>query len=234
MRKVLITLLVITFSYFAVAQDREKGSPDLPGDLIVNIGVNNLTNRADTMRTQAFGSKSFGIYYTNRIAISPRFSFYPAIGITSEKYQFDEDILLETDAEGVTTFRDLSEIGDIDKNRLAVNYIELPVEFRFHPWRTSDGSGFFIGVGGSVGVRVESHTKLVYSDGELDLTEKQRNSYNLSTVRYGLLGRVGFRGINAFCRVYFSDLFSAGNLPSPVDDSLNPNSFTVGISFNAF
>lgn len=231
MRRVIIALLVIAFSNVALAQDEKKGSPDLPGDLIVNLGINTLTNRPENMRVSAFGSKSFGIYYTNRIQLSPSFSFYPGIGITSEKYEFEEDVTLIRNADNETVVSDITDLGEIDKNRIAVNYLEVPLEFRYYPWKTNDGSGFFIGVGGSLGVRVESHMKLKYSDGDVNFKNKFSNDFNLSSVRYGLIGRVGTRGISGFYRIYFSELFDAGQSPDP---ELNPTSYTIGISINAF
>ena len=243
MRKVLIAILLIVFSDVAFAQNEKIGSPDLPGDLIVNFGINTLRDRPDTMRLRAFGSKSFSVYYARRIQISPRFSFYPAIGISSEKYEFEESITFQRNSEGGIEFDDIprrfdfNERDDLEKNRLVINYLEVPVEFRFHPWKSTDGSGFFVGVGGSLGVRVSSHMKIKV-DGvddvtgeDFNYTDKFKNNFDLSSVRYGLIGRVGFRGINAFYRVYFSELFDTGKSPDP---EANPTSYTIGISINAF
>ena len=243
MHKVLIAVLLIAFSNIVLAQDTKKGSPDLPGDLIVNFGINTLSNHPDTMRLRSFGSKSLGIYYSRRIEISPRFAFYPAIGIGSEKYEFEESITFKRNSDGGVEFDDIptafdfGERDDLEKNRLAINYLEVPLEFRFYPMKSTDGSGFFIGVGGSLGVRVASHMKIKV-DGidpatgeDFNYIDKFKNNFDLSSVRYGVLGRIGFRGINAFCRVYFSEMFDTGKSPDPEQ---NPTSYTIGLSINAF
>lgn len=232
MRKLLIAVLTVVSVQTAIAQQEKKGSPDLPGDLIVNVGINTLVDRPQELRLDPFSSKSVGIYYTNRVEISPAFSFYPAIGLGLEKFDFEEEITLTTDTLGVTSITDISGLGAINKNRLATTYLEAPMEFRFFPKKTSDGSGFFVAVGGSIGVRLSSHMKLKYVNrGDINVTEKIRSDFNLSSVRYGVIGRVGTRGVNAFYRMYFSKVFDDGQVPG---GGINPTSYTIGISFNAF
>jgi len=222
---------LIAFSNAALAQDNKTGSPDLPGDLIVNVGINTLLDRPKDLRLRAFKSKSFSIYYTNRIQLNESFSFYPAIGVAAEKYDFEDDITLMKDADDALQITDITDLGTIEKNRLAITYLEVPLEFRYYPWKSNDGSGLFVGFGGSLGVRLASHMKVKYTSGDNQITDKFKNDFNLGSVRYGLIGRVGTRGINAFYRIYFSNLFDNGKSP---DSELNPTSYTIGLSINAF
>ena len=232
MRKLLIAVLIVVSANSAFAQDEKKGSPDLPGDLIVNVGINALVDRPRELRLNAFGSKSVGVYYTNRIALSPTFSLYPALGLGLEKYDFQDDITLENNTAGVTGIVDISGRGVIDKNRLATTFLEAPVEFRYFPGKTSDGSGFFIAVGGSIGIRLASHMKLKYTTAnDVNVTDKFRSDYGLSSLRYGVIGRIGTRGISGFYRMYFSKVFDDGQVPG---GGINPTSYTLGISINAF
>ncbi|MEL7222470.1 MAG: hypothetical protein AAGJ93_14200, partial [Bacteroidota bacterium] len=131
MRKLLIAVLFVVSANTAFAQEEKKGSPDLPGDLIVNVGINALVDRPRELRLNAFGSKSVGVYYTNRIALSPSFSFYPAIGLGLEKYDFQDDITLIDSIGNVTLIDTIGFRGAIDKNRLATTYLEMPLEFRY-------------------------------------------------------------------------------------------------------
>lgn len=232
MRKLLIAVLFVVSANSAFAQKEKLGSPDLPGDLIINVGINALVDRPRELRLNAFGSKSVGIYYTNRVAISPTFSFYPALGLGLEKYDFQDDITLTNNATNETQITDISGLGVISKNRLATTFLEAPVEFRYFPKKTTDGSGFFIAIGGSIGIRLASHMKLKYTTEEdVNVTDKFRTDYNQSTVRYGLIGRIGTRGVSGFYRVYFSQVFDDGQVPNGL---ANPTSYTLGISFNAF
>jgi len=231
MRSILTGFLIVFSLNIAKAQSSGEGSPDIPGDLIVNIGFNFLQDEPDNMRLNFFGSKSLGLYYTNRVVINQKLSFYPAIGFGFEKYSLDRDVTLGRDTDNNVVFTDISGLGEIRKSTLAVNYLEVPLELRFYPTGTTDGSGLFVGIGASVGFKVESHGKVKFENAEGDVNiNKNRENFELSNLRYGLIGRIGTRGINAFYRVYFSELFSNGSGP---EDSA-PSTFTFGIGFNAF
>ncbi len=231
MRSIFIGFLIVLSQGTLFAQSTNEGSPDLPGDLMVNVGLNFLQDQSPEMDLSLFGSKSLGLYYSNRFEISPAISFYPAIGLGLEKYSFDNDVAIVRDADDVVVLNDISSLGDIKRTKLAVTYLEIPAEFRFFPKKTSDGSGFFIGIGGSLGLRIESHSKVRIEDAQGDLTQnKNREDFDLNTFRYGLIGRVGARGINAFYRIYLSDLFDKDKGPG----GAVPTSFTVGLGINAF
>ncbi len=228
MRKVFLLVLGILVAAQTIAQD--EGRPDLPGDLVVNFGFNSLSSAGD-LKTNLIGSNSWGIYYTKRIGAGDFLSIYPGVGFGLEKFGFEEDVTLGFDSEGNVMFDSISSLGSIKKTKLAVNYLEVPLEFRIYPFRSKDGSGFFIGLGGSLGVRFESHTKVKYEDtAEDNFLTKERNDFNLNPIRAGVIGRIGSKGINAFYRMYFTELFDPGLGPNDI----KATPFTVGIAINGF
>ncbi len=231
MRKVFLLVVGVVFGTQLFAQSERVGSPDIPGDLIVNFGVNSLSGAPKSMKLNPLGSFSWGLYYSNRIGMGNMFAFYPGVGLGLEKYGFRKDVSLGFDEEQNVILDTISSLGVISKTNLAVNYIEIPAEIRFYPWKSTDGTGFFVGVGASIGFRFESHTKVKYEDSSGDNFQiKQRNDYNLSPFRAGVIGRVGTRSINAFYRMYFTELFDPGAGP----EDISATAWTVGISFNGF
>ena len=216
-------LLTLTF-FFSQAQDGKFSRPDLSGDLMVDIGINKWSSMPDSLSGKNSASKSVGIYYTKRYNISNKLSFYTGIGFGLEKTGFDNDVSL------IDTAEYLFEIPftQIDKNKLAITYLDIPFDIRFHPNDTEDGEGFFIGVGGIIGVKLNAHTKWKYGNGSNTTVQKISGQFNLETFRYGYQVRLGFKGVHLFYKGYLNDTFksSVGNA--------NPTMSTFGINLTGF
>lgn len=229
MRKIFLLLVVASLGLSANAQN--EGRPDLPGDLVVNFGSNSFSSSAESLKITPLGSISWGIYYSKNISMGKSFSFYPGIGLGMEKYGWENEVTLGFDADQNVTLDTISDLGSIKKTRLAANYLEVPLELRYFPMGgTEDGKGFFIAIGGSLGIRYESHTKVKYEDAlEDNFLIKQRNDFDLNPFRVGAIARIGTKGINGFYRMYFTELFDSGRGPDG-----NATAFTLGISINAF
>jgi hypothetical protein len=222
-----IALVVLSVTIVYGQKDDSPVQPDIPGDLVFDFGFNFLQNN-DGLETQWFQSRSFGVYYMLTRKLNDYITVNPMIGISSEKYDWDANLnFTENDARQIVY--DTIQGVSVSKNRVAVNYVELPVEIRFFPWKTIEGEGLFIGVGAMIGGRFESHTKTQYTlENGQRRQEKLRTSFGLEDVRYGVRGRIGLKGVNAFYKLYLSDLFRN----SPAEQS--PTAWTVGINFSGF
>ncbi len=230
--KYVIGLLFLFGCRMAIAQDG-FAQPDVPGQLMIDIGLNYLDEEPSAINQKAFRSKSIGLYYTKRKALSNKFSFYYGLGFGLEKLDFGDSSTL------VSGFDDGTEILPVavvpldtdlsfDKNRLAITYLDIPLDLRFHPTGTQDGEGLFIGVGGILGLRLNSHAKFKFDEGGETVIEKVKGEYNLSTFRYGVQARLGFRGVHLFYKQYFSDVFK-----DPVGGA-DPRMTTIGINVTGF
>lgn len=208
---------------------------------MVDIGLNYWDEEPTFIDQTGWKSKSVGIYYTRRKALNNIFSFYYGLGLGLEKFSLGDTLTLSS---GVLLNADNQDPNDdilspleltslagnitYDKNRLAIAYFDVPLEFRFHPKGTQDGEGLFVGVGGILGLRLKSHTKLKFDDGGETVIEKIKGEYNLNPVRYGVQARFGFKGIHIFYKKYFSDVFK-----DPIGGA-SPNMTTIGINVTGF
>jgi len=231
MKKLIGTVVGVGMAIFVWAQDNENryAQPELPGDLMIDFGFNFLYDAPPEMDETFFGSRTFGIYYSQRVQLNDYFTINPGIGFTAEKIRFGEPLNFQENDEGLIVFDTLRDFGSIRNNKLAVNYLEIPLEFRYYPLRTIGGEGLFIGVGGIFGLRVESHTKIKYTLNQEDRAQKLRAKFGLENLRYGIQARIGLRGIHVFGKYYFSDLFGT----SPIEGS-NPRFWTLGINVSGF
>lgn len=205
-------------------------SPNFPGSLVFDLGFNFLNDAPDDMKLNFFGSKIFNLYYMYEIRLgnSP-FSFNPGFGVGLEKYRFDRDVTLATTDEG-TSMVPLSEDWDIKKSKLAANYIDIPIELRFHANKNNFRKSFKVGIGAKAGILFDSHSKIRYKeDGDVKII-KGKEQFNLNRFRYGVQGRIGIGSFSVFYYQELSTLFKDNKGPEGTDAS----PFKVGISLYAF
>ena len=87
----------------------------------------------------------------------------------------------------------------------------------------SKNIGFRIGIGGYLGYRMYGRSKYVYKEGnKLRTKEKENGNFYLSNVRYGLRGRVGWKGMDLFVNYDLNQVFTSGKGPEL-------NAFSFGI-----
>ncbi|MEQ6166925.1 outer membrane beta-barrel protein [Ekhidna sp. MALMAid0563] len=239
--KYLVGVLLALIVFNASAQ--EEGGlkrPDIPGELMVDVGFNVWTSMPGGLERRTWSSKSIGIYYTKRKAFSSKLSFNYGIGLGLEKMNLGDSSTLASavlDDNGTTSTDDdfvqsvliVANPESFSKNKLATTYLDIPVEFRFHPLGTEDGEGLFIGAGGIVGLRLNAHTKWKYDNNGETVREKTSGKFNLNSFRYGYQIRAGFRGVHFFYKRYVSDVFK-----DPFPSGESPVMTTVGINVTGF
>ncbi len=236
-----------------------KGRPDIPGAFSLELGVSRLTETPNDIDYGFWGSRTFNVYFQPDIRIGKtKFSFHPGIGIGMDRFKFmgfkeyfPTDTIerraatLMFDNEGNTRFvealnyiYDDDSLGQVNwsdtyathKSMLALNYIDVPVEFRFSTNPDDPSRSFKVALGGRVGYLVNSHTKLKYKeDGDLK-TLKNKQDFNLSPIRYGAYMKI-FIGNFSFFGVYnINPMFREGKGPAETKTSY----YTVGISVSGF
>ncbi len=235
---VAIALSVIFSSLFA---QEKLNRPDIPGEVMIDIGLNYLDDEPPTIDQKGWRSKSIAIYYTKMRKFNSNFALVGGLGFAMEKlslgdtttlfshYQDDTEILPvaikplpDTDPAGVPLL-------SYRKNRLAMVYLEAPVEFRFYPMGTEEGEGPFVSVGGMLGLKLDSKTKWKYLRQGRKIVEKNSGKFNLNSIRYGVQIRLGIKGIHLFYKQYFRDLFE-----NTEGIGVNPRMTTIGISLTGF
>lgn len=237
MTKFCLSFLLLAAVFTASSQEKFSGQPDLPGDILIDIGFNTWNQQNDTIKNWA--SRSLGIYYNKRYRISNKLSFYGAAGFGFEKPAFQKNYYLNRD-NGAIFIDTLGGFVDIKKNKLVVTYLDLPLELRFHPKGTQEGEGFFISAGLIPGLKLSAHTKLNYklSNGGKQ-KEKLGANFGLNDYRVGLQFRVGWKGVNFFYKTYLTKLYRNGQkLIGPdfvqTGERFNPKISTFGINFSGF
>lgn len=202
--------------------------PDIPGDITVDIGFNSWDATPDSIGQDIWPSKSISVYYTKNKLLNRNFAINYGLGLGLEKIDLGNGNTLYSENDDVLIENFPFDDDDLIKNKLALTYVDVPVDFRFYPNGTESGNGFFVGVGGMLGLRVSAHTKWKYEEDNETVVQKVSGNFDLSAIRYGYQVRVGFKGTNLFFKHYPSNTFQ-----DDIND-VNPNLTTIGISFSGF
>lgn len=248
MRKFLLLSLFSCISLFTLANNGPRkrpfnpkdyfglkhvqARPDFPGTLRFDIGINLFQDNLPEMDLDAFGSIAFNIYYYFDKSIgNSHFSFNPGLGFGLDKYSFDKNVTLVNSGNNLIEVAQLADIlpnADIKKSKLAANYFDIPVEFRFNSRKNDHSRGFKVAVGGKIGILMSSHTKIKYEEEGTTIKLQDKQDFNLNKFRYGAHARVGFGGFNLFFYYGLSELFD--NNKGPQGTSVSTMNFGISIA----
>ena len=187
----------------------------------MNVGYNNLLTSTGSfdypdeyMFMDMNAGKSVGVAanpWQQSIKLQRRgnIGLVTGVGVEWNNYRFDSQYVLERDeTTGNTTY--YIDPENIKRNKLTTIYLNVPLLLEFQIPTGRERYPFYISGGAIGGLRLGSHTKLVYSEGG---KQKNKDHFNLTQWRYGVTARIGYRAINLFADYYFSPLFEKGKGP---------------------
>jgi hypothetical protein len=196
-------------------------------EFVFDLGLNNyLQNGSFPDENNApyglrpLGSRYIAVGNEFRTRIGGRKSpLYLKYGLefSANNFMFNRDVQIQRGLEAVE-FPEA--MRNLRKSKLTVWYLSVPVMpmLNFGP---RDNAKFRIGIGGFVGYRVHSYSKIVYFENGRR-KEHERDNFYLNNFRYGLMGQVGIGDVNLFVKYDLNPLFVEGRGPE-----LNTLSFGV-------
>lgn len=257
-KKSVALFLLLVSSAAAFSQEAEPGKrPDIPGNFALDFGFNRLLDEPNDLEYGFWGSRTANIYYQYHIRIGQsKFSFHPGIGLGMERFKLQgfKDFLpsdtiqrnvptLIYDGEGntilaeaVRVIYDGDSLGQPDwsnsyttkKSMLVLNYLDIPVEFRFSVNPDDPARSFKVALGGRIGYLIGAKTKLKYEENGNTKKLKNEQRFNLNPFRYSAYTRIYLGNFSLFGYYNFSPMFKEGKGPMQT----NTTSYTVGISLS--
>lgn len=202
-----LLLAAILFSAFTMAQP--EGEPkqfmpkkeDINKDNFVMDFHNDLwLNGPESFKQRGY-SLGFNFAFMKEYAFKKgsAFRFAWGLGFSSHNVHHNGQFTYDEE-EDFTNFSTIPASTDYKKNKLSMNYVELPVEFRF---RTQNDTHFRIYAGFKGGVLVNVHSKLVQEDKTIKVTGLE----NTEIFRYGPTFRIGLKGFSLFGFYSLSNIF---------------------------
>ncbi|MDX1905076.1 MAG: outer membrane beta-barrel protein [Thermonemataceae bacterium] len=207
----------------------KKKKQAISNDFVIDLGLNNYIDRNGSFpdatnasyRLQTASSIYVGIgemwYFRVGGEKSP-VSIRTGLMFDWYNFRFVPDNYIGTDANGVVFGNYLQDFGKkIDKAKLVVPYVQIPLMLRFKV-PVSEKVSLRAGVGGYVALRTGGRSKINVEGNKI----KDKDSYYLNTWRYGLEGNIGINNFTIFAKYDLNPLFAEGKAPQ-----LNPISFGI-------
>lgn len=216
-----------------------KSTSDSRDRLVLEFNWNTWLSTPEALNVQA-KSRGFNFYFYYDVPIGgDNVAIAPGIGFGSSNIFHESFLTVNSDTNSVdfghTEITAFPDGLDYKKNKINLNYVEIPVELRFRTNPNSKGKRFKIAAGFKAGLLVASHTKYVGDDTRLGalpnnadyVKYKEHRIMNLQSYRYGVTGRLGYGAVNLHAFYGLSDVFKDGEGPAGT-------ALEVGISFNPF
>jgi hypothetical protein len=161
----------------------------------------------------------------NFTLIRNHLGFVTGLGLEYDNYRFANNVVLTESDNGVLNVKkDNDPARDYSRSKLVVDYLNVPLMLEYQTNKFSKPSSFHISAGMIAGLKIGSHTKMVYNSGD---KQKERNFTSLNPFKYGATVRIGWGVINLYADYSMSTLFKKDKGPE-----LYP--FAVGITLGNF
>jgi len=112
--------------------------------------------------------------------------------------------------------------SNLSKSKLTTAFLRIPLMLEGQFPRTNRGKRVYVSAGLISGIKLGSHTKVVYENDGKDKS-KDKDDFNINPFRYGLTARIGYGSIGLCGDYYFTPMFVSDKGPE-----LHP--FNVGLA----
>ena len=216
----LLVLLSITTLSFAQEKIELPTTKKNKGMENVRIGVDvtfdNWLNSPDSIKNNILKSRGANVYAMYDIPFGSS-DFSCAIGLGIGSNNFSNNAAITYSGDTLTLLTPIS--TSYKANKLSVNYIDIPFEFRFKTKPDGSNQSFKFSIGAKAGYLINSHTK--YKDTESKV--KVYDIKNLDMYHYGVNAKIGYAWFSLTGYYALSSLFVKDKGP-------NVMPFSIGIS----
>ncbi len=166
-------------------------------------------------------SSNFNINFSQlSLGLARHIGFVTGLGLNWNNYRFDGNNNILKGSNGVIEMLDPGSV--LKKSKLATLYLTLP--FMLEMQLPVNSNHLSIAAGPIGAVKLGSHTKMVFEDGQ---KIKSDGDFSLNMLRYGATARVGYGNFQIYGTYYKTPLFQKGKGAGGYD--LYP--FEIGVAF---
>lgn len=196
-------------------------------------------------------AKSIGVHlnlYEQNVQLSSNgaFGLITGIGFEWNNYRFSNPVYISDDEDFTTKFYRMDNIS-VEKNKLVVSYLTVPLLFELQNTSDRKINRVHFTAGVLMGLRLGSHTKTVYEEQNKDYsivdpdteeivgtglspkddTEKEYSNFNINPFKVDAMVRVGWGYVNLFAKYQLGTLFKTNRGPEVYP-------FAVGITLTSW
>jgi len=234
--KYLFAVLILLASANAFSQEKDSVAavlPEIPGyverdslyredQFYTSFTYNVLTNMPKDVGQNKF-SAGFTIGFLRDFPINENrtFSIAPGIGYAVQNYNYN---LIVNGSDQLPQYELISDSTYYEKNKLSLNYIDIPIEFR---WRnsTAESHKFWrVYTGVKFSYLFHSRSKFVGDGGKTLVI----NNDDLNKFRYSVYLAAGYNTWNLYVQYGLNPIFKEGSVNG---SSLDMSSVNIGLMF---
>ena len=197
------------------------------------LGLNNFVddkfNMSRTPETQFMDlntgrswNVNLNFYQVSLGLIGNRFGLVSGLGIDFNNYQFDGNNSIE-DVNGITVSKEFPDVT-LTKSKLTTTFLNVPLLLEVQIGGAKRSKRIHLAGGVIGGLKLGSHTKIVYREDGKKKKEKDQDDFNINPLRYGITARLGYRNIELYGNYYPTSFFEKDKGPE-----LYP--YCIGLSF---
>lgn len=210
MKKLLLALGILGFSATTFAQDKVAGAAmskvrQSRDFLVIGISYDGWASAPDNLKTKGL-SRGFNIALMYDIPITKEhFSIAPGIGFTTSSIFLDKQIMDMSN--GNSTAVNFVDSDKFKKYKVATNYLEIPIEFRYRQNSENANTGIKAAIGIRAGMLVNAHTKGKNTLGGEKNIIKEQNRRFFNPWRFAGTARIGYGNFALFGTMNLNPLF---------------------------
>jgi Outer membrane protein beta-barrel domain len=168
-------------------------------------------------------SCNFNINFSQlSLGLTRHIGFVTGLGFNWNNYRFDGNNNILKGTNGIIEELPLDPGVTLEKSKLTTVYLNLP--FMLEIQIPVDNSHLNIAAGPIGAVKIGSHTKMVFQDGQ---KVKSNGDFSLNMLRYGATARIGYGNFQLYGTYFMTPLFRTGK--GPAGNDLYP--FEIGVAF---
>jgi len=190
--------------------------------LMIDFNYENFVNGPSNVDFRWY-NRGINVQYLYDIhVVKNRFTIGLGAGFSSQNYYGNGHLTRDTLADGglgaVWDTRD----QDYTNNKVSVNYLEIPLEFRYRSKTNEKGYQWKFTLGAKYGYLIDIHDKLILDNGD---KFKTYNFPDVNDFRYGVVTRIGYGKVNLTAFYSLQPLFKDGR-----GQEMNQISIGIGIA----
>ncbi len=180
-----------------------------------------LPAEIDYMSLHSGKAMNFNLNFSQlSIGITRHIGFVTGLGLNWNNYRFDGNNNIMKGTDGIIEMLDPGAV--LKKSKFTTLYFDIPLLFEIQI--PTDHNYLHLSAGPVGAVKLLSHTKMVFEDGD---NVKSDGDLSLNLLRYGATARLGYENFQIYGTYYFTPLFRTGKEPGGIP--LFP--FEIGIAF---
>ncbi len=207
-----------TIESITVTDEDKKDKKNVKVDFVnLDLGMNYLidgnsfgvSQENSMLENKPLNSTHFAIHLvkTRVNLIRHKVNLVTAITLDNNRFAFRDPIIVVPDQNSLTLIEDSVSYR---KSKLISWHAQIPLLLNFQTSPNNEKRNFHISAGGYAGLMFHAKTK---RKGDSIGKVKQQDDFNLNPVRYGVTGRIGYRGLELYCNYNLTSMFAEGEGP---------------------